>query len=67
MARSSRCARIGALGWEIVRDRLQQDSPKALAEIGTRWSISRERVRQVEVKTKELLRRILESVDREAA
>ena len=59
--------RIGGLAWEIVRDRLQQDSPKTLNEIGKRWGISRERVRQVEVKTKRLLSRYLEPVGREAA
>ncbi|HYS81902.1 MAG TPA: sigma-70 family RNA polymerase sigma factor [Anaeromyxobacteraceae bacterium] len=53
-------ARIGELGWEIVRDRLQSDSPTTLQEIGDRWDISRERVRQVELKTKRVLRRRLE-------
>jgi RNA polymerase sigma factor (sigma-70 family) len=59
--------RVGELGWEIVRDRLQQDSATTLAEIGERWSISRERVRQVEVRTKQLLSRHLEPVALEAA
>jgi RNA polymerase primary sigma factor len=56
-------ARIGGLGWEIVRDRLQADSPNTLEEIGNRWGISRERVRQVELKTKQLLHRRLESLE----
>jgi len=47
--------RIGELGWDIVHNRLEQDSPKTLEEIGKRWSVSRERVRQVEVKTKRFL------------
>jgi RNA polymerase primary sigma factor len=59
--------RIGELGWDIVRDRLQQDSATTLAEIGKRWSVSRERVRQVEVKTKQLLNQYLEPVERDAA
>jgi RNA polymerase primary sigma factor len=59
--------RMGGLAWEIVCDRLQQDSPKTLEEIAKRWGISRERVRQVEVKTRQLLSRHLEPVEREAA
>ncbi len=63
--------RIGKLGWEIVHDRLQADSPNTLEEIGNRWGITRERVRQVELKTKQLLQRRLEALEgvatREAA
>src|SRR5512146_546205 len=55
--------RIGELGWDIVHNRLQQDSPKTLEEIGKRWGVSRERVRQVELKTKQFLHRYLESVE----
>jgi len=55
--------RIGELGWEIVHHRLQQDSPKTLEEIGNRWGLSRERVRQVEMKTKQLLHRRLETLE----
>lgn len=55
--------RIGELGWEIARDRLQADSPSTLEEIGNRWGISRERVRQVELKTKLRLRRRLEVLE----
>ena len=58
---------IGELGWEIVHSRLQQDSPKTLEEIGNRWGISRERVRQVEAKTKQLLYRHLETLETVAA
>jgi RNA polymerase primary sigma factor len=54
---------IGELGWEIVHNRLQKDSPNTLEEIGNRWGISRERVRQVEVKTKQLLHRHLERLE----
>lgn len=55
--------RIGELGWDIIHNRLQQDTPKTLEEIGKRWGVSRERVRQVELKTKQFLHRYLETVD----
>jgi RNA polymerase primary sigma factor len=55
--------RIGGLGWDIVRNRLADDSPETLEEIGRRWGLSRERARQVEAKTKHFLRSYLESVD----
>lgn len=55
--------RIGLLGWDIVQERLQQDAPKTLAEIGRRWGVSRERVRQVEVQTRAFLHRYLEELD----
>jgi RNA polymerase primary sigma factor len=48
--------RIGELGWDIVQNRLQHDYPRTLDEIGRRWGVSRERVRQVELKTKRFLR-----------
>jgi RNA polymerase primary sigma factor len=48
--------RIGDLGWDIVEHRLSQDEPTTLEEIGKRWGVSRERVRQVELKTKQFLR-----------
>jgi RNA polymerase primary sigma factor len=53
--------RMGGLGWDIVHNRLQQDSPTTLKEIGRRWGLSRERVRQVESQTKQLLQRHLET------
>lgn len=53
--------RIGDLGWDIVQERLTQDKPTTLEEIGERWGVSRERVRQVELKTKGFLARYLES------
>ena len=59
--------RIGELGWEIIHDRLEQDSPRTLEEIGRRWGVSRERVRQVEVKTKRFLGHYLDPVAGEAA
>lgn len=52
--------RIGELGWDIVHRRLQQDPPDTLEEIGKRWGVSRERVRQVELQTKKFLRGYLE-------
>lgn len=52
--------RLGELGWDIVHNRLERDHPETLEEIGNRWGISRERVRQVEVATRQFLRRYLE-------
>jgi len=52
--------RLGDLGWDILQERLTQDSPRTLEEIGRRWGVSRERVRQVEMKTKVFLARYLE-------
>jgi RNA polymerase primary sigma factor len=51
--------RVGELGWDIIHTRLQQDPPDTLEEIGRRWKLSRERVRQVEIKTKRFLRAYL--------
>src|SRR3954468_11794834 len=53
--------RIGGLGWDILQERLTQDKPTTLEEIGQRWGVSRERVRQVELKTKNFLARYLEA------
>ncbi len=55
--------RMGGLGWDIVCRRLLQDSPRTLDEIGKSWGFSRERVRQVETRTKRLLRRQLSALD----
>jgi RNA polymerase sigma factor (sigma-70 family) len=55
--------RIGGMGYDIVRNRLAQDTPKTLDEIGKRWGLSRERARQVEVKAKRLLQRRLASLE----
>jgi RNA polymerase primary sigma factor len=59
--------RIGELGWDIVHNRLEQDQPRTLEEIGKRWGVSRERVRQVELKTKQFLHRYLTPEERDAA
>jgi RNA polymerase primary sigma factor len=59
--------RIGELGWDIVHSRLEQDQPRTLEEIGKRWGVSRERVRQVELKTKQFLSRYLQPTERDAA
>jgi RNA polymerase primary sigma factor len=61
--------RIGDLGWAIVQERLTQDKPRTLEELGQRWGVSRERVRQVELKTKTFLARYLSAFnqDEEAA
>ncbi len=59
--------RIGEQAWDIVHNRLQHDQPCTLEEIGKRWGVSRERVRQVEVKTKKFLHRYLTPARRYAA
>jgi len=59
--------RVGELGWDIIHNRLQREQPRTLEEIGKRWGVSRERVRQVELRTKQFLARYLESEERDAA
>lgn len=55
--------RIGDLGWDILQERLTQDRPRTLEELGARWGVSRERVRQVELRTKDFLARYLSELD----
>jgi RNA polymerase primary sigma factor len=55
--------RIGDMGWDILTERLTQDDPQTLEELGARWGVSRERVRQVELKTKSFLSRYLGSLE----
>lgn len=55
--------RLGELGWDILQERLTQDRPRTLEELGHRWGVSRERVRQVELKTKHFLARYLAQLD----
>jgi RNA polymerase primary sigma factor len=57
--------RIGDLGWDILQERLTQDKPRTLEELGQRWGVSRERVRQVELKTKSFLARYLSPLNQE--
>jgi len=57
--------RLGDLGWDILKERLTQDKPRTLEELGQRWGVSRERVRQVELKTKSFLARYLNSIYRD--
>jgi RNA polymerase primary sigma factor len=59
--------RIGEVGWDIVRNRLEHDQPRTLEEIGKRWCVSRERIRQVELRTMQFLRRYLTPVRWDAA
>lgn len=60
--------RVGDLGWEIIHARLEQDEPVTLDELGKRWGVSRERVRQVELRAKHLLHRAFtEAGERDAA
>lgn len=51
--------RIGEMGWDILQERLTQDEPRTLEELGKRWGVSRERVRQVELRTRSFLERYL--------
>ncbi len=55
--------RVGPLGWDIIHNRLKQDPPQTLEQIGRRWGVSRERVRQIEAETKQFLHRYLELVN----
>jgi len=57
--------RIGDLGWDILTERLTQDKPRTLEELGARWGVSRERVRQVELKTKSFLARYLSAFNQD--
>src|SRR3954469_11320602 len=57
--------RIGDLGWDILQERLTQDKPRTLEELGARWGVSRERVRQVELKTKSFLARYLSAFNQD--
>lgn len=52
--------RVGPLGWDIIHNRLAHDPPATLEQIGRRWGVSRERVRQVEAETKRFLSRHLD-------
>jgi RNA polymerase primary sigma factor len=59
--------RIGEVGWDVIRTRLQQDPPDTLEQIGKRWGVSREWVRQVERATKQFLRAYLRQAMPDAA
>jgi RNA polymerase primary sigma factor len=52
--------RVGELGWDIIHSRLGREAPDTLEQIGRRWGVSRERVRQVELSTRRILERYLE-------
>ncbi len=51
--------RLGDLGWDILQERLTHERPRTLEELGQRWGVSRERVRQVELRTRNFLARYL--------
>jgi RNA polymerase primary sigma factor len=53
-------AKLGPLGWDIVQERLSDDRSR-LEDLGKRHGVSRERVRQVEMKVKALLARRLKA------
>jgi RNA polymerase primary sigma factor len=57
--------RIGDMGWDILQERLTQDDPRTLEELGRRWGVSRERVRQVELRTKSFLARYLSAFNQD--
>lgn len=59
--------RLGELGWDIIQTRIRVDAPHTLEQVGRRWGLSRERVRQVELRTKRLLASLLEESHRPAA
>jgi RNA polymerase primary sigma factor len=59
--------RIGEMGWDIVVNRLEQDEPRTLEEIGKRWGVSRERIRQIELKTRRFLHGYLQTFELDAA
>ena len=50
---------FGAIGWDIIQSRLQREEPHSLEKIGERWGLSRERVRQIELRLKKQLARCL--------
>jgi RNA polymerase primary sigma factor len=58
--------RIGEMGWSIVEERLEAYEPKTLEQLGKRFGVSRERVRQVELKTRTFLREYLQEFDEAA-
>jgi RNA polymerase primary sigma factor len=58
---------LGELQWEIIQSRLQHDAPPTLESIGARWGLSRERIRQIELKTKRGLAVLLEASRGDAA
>jgi RNA polymerase primary sigma factor len=58
--------RMGELAWDILSERLTQDDPRTLEEIGKEWGLSRERVRQVEKSTRTFLSRYLADFDEAA-
>jgi len=51
--------RMGELAWDILNDRLTQEDPRTLEDLGKQWGLSRERVRQVEKSTRSFLSRYL--------
>jgi RNA polymerase primary sigma factor len=47
--------RVGKIAWDVIQSRLSRESPDTLEQIGARWNLSRERVRQIERETKRFL------------
>lgn len=58
-------ASVGQVGWAVVTERLATDSPRTLQEIGDEHGVSRERVRQIEVKVRAFLKVYLAAINDE--
>lgn len=56
---------LGQMGWAIYKDRLASDTPRTLNNIGVEFGVSRERVRQIEVKVKKFLKTYLAEMNDE--
>lgn len=50
---------LGRVAWDIVWERLADDDPRTLEELGHRFGVSRERVRQIEQRARSVLGRHL--------
>jgi RNA polymerase primary sigma factor len=53
---------VGELGWSILQDRLLQEVPMSISELGLSQGVSRQHVRKVEARTKRYLRQALAQV-----
>jgi RNA polymerase primary sigma factor len=53
---------VGELGWSILHDRLLQDCPMSISELGLSQGVSRQHVRKVEARTKRYLRQALAQI-----
>jgi RNA polymerase primary sigma factor len=58
--------RMGELAWDILSDRLTQDEPRTLEDLGKQWGLSRERVLFSTCRTRTFLSRYLADFDEAA-